>query len=316
LRNDTIFFVTGRAEEWLRHWQGHAAGLIQAQKPDGSFRYAGKYQRGHFEDTSSGHCGANGMTLLEYAWMTGDAAALAAGSKTLNYISRFRTPRGAQTWELSLHTPDILASGYLVKAYVRGYQLTGNKDYLAAARKWALSGVPFVYLWSDRSVMLYATTPVYGATNWQAPNWIGLPVQWCGLVYAEALVHLAAFDETLDWKQLSRGILIAGEQMQNPDGSMLGCLPDSFVLASQHRAGPMINPCALVSLRRLLDGLPSGLEVASDARHRVVAPFPVTLRDGAAHVRAIPGQPYQVVVDGQRIVRVESQGTDVVRLEP
>ena len=107
---------------------------------------------------------------------------LAAAVKTLDYAKRFRTPRGAQVWEIPLHTPDMLASAYLVWAYVRGYELTGNEEYLREARKWALTGIPFVYLWSDYPVMLYATPPVYGATNWQAPFWIGLPVQWVGLV--------------------------------------------------------------------------------------------------------------------------------------
>ncbi len=84
-------------------------------------------------------------------------------------------------WELSLHTPDVLASAYLVWGYLRGYQLTGDAAHLKEARRWALSGLPFVYQWSRYPVMMYATTPVFGATNWRAPNWIGRPVQWCRL---------------------------------------------------------------------------------------------------------------------------------------
>ena len=98
---------------------------------------------------------------------------LAAGLKTLEFMQRFRTPRGAQTWEAPLHTPDILASGHPVWAYVRAYQLTGDRGWLAEARRWAISGLPFVYQWSNRPIMVYATTPVYGATIWQGPNWIG-----------------------------------------------------------------------------------------------------------------------------------------------
>jgi hypothetical protein len=58
---------------------------------------------------------------LEFVRLTGHGKALAAGIKTLNSMKRFRMPRGAQTWELPLHTPDLLAVHHLVYAYVRGY---------------------------------------------------------------------------------------------------------------------------------------------------------------------------------------------------
>jgi uncharacterized protein (TIGR02444 family) len=58
----------------------------------------------------------------------------------------------------------------------------------------------------------------------------------------------------------------------------------------------------------------AGRAVAADAAHRVVAPFPVALRDGKAHVRAKPGVKYQLHIDGRRIVEVASQGKDVVNL--
>ena len=315
VRNDTIFFLTGRAQEWLRLSKQHAANLIRQQQPDGSFRYRGKYQRGHFEDTSSGYCGLRTVMLLEHAARTGDDAARNAGLKALEYLRRFRTPRGAQTWELSLHTPDIMASAHLVRAYVLGHQLTGKREYLEQARKWALTGVPFVYLWGDKPVMAYATVPVYGATNWRAPNWIGLPVQWCGLVYAYALCQFAPYDQTLDWKQLAEGILIAGEQMQYPEGKLIGCLPDIFQLERQKRAGPSINPGALVSLRLALAGKLDSLSLASDGKHRVLAPFPVTLQDGNAHVHAKAGTSYQLLIDGARVVKIDSVGEDVVPLD-
>ena len=320
VRNDSIYFVTGRARKWLSLRRGEVEGIIRRQKPDGSFRYEGKYRRGHFEDTASGHCARPAATLLEFAHLTGDARALEAGVKTLDYMKRFRTPRGAQVWEVALHTPDILASAYLVWAYVRGYELTGDKDYLARARSWALSGVPFVYLWSRYPVMLYATVPVLGATNWRAPNWIGLPVQWCGGVYAYALALLAPHEKTLEWAKLARGILIAGEQMQHPAGKYVGCLPDAWDIASQGRRPWTINPCALVSLRLVLDEEVDSLAVAvgegrTGRTHRVAAPFPVTIRDGEARIRARKGVAYQVLVDGQRIIDVKSRGADVVPLE-
>jgi hypothetical protein len=124
-------------------------GVIAAQQPDGSFRYDGKYRRGHYENTASGLCRHNAVLLLEHARATGDKTALEAGLKALEYMKRFRDPRGAQTWECALHTPDILASAYLVHAYVRGYELTGKREYLDRARTWALTGLPFVYQWSS-----------------------------------------------------------------------------------------------------------------------------------------------------------------------
>jgi len=313
--NDAIWFVTGRAQKWLEMRSSQAQNLIKGQKPDGSWHYEGKYLKGHYEDTASGHCARPAATLLNFAWMTGDKAALDAGLKALDYMKRFRVPRGAQTWELSLHTPDVLASAYLVWAYVRGFELTGRQDYLAEARRWALSGVPFVYLWSRYPVMAYAAIPVYGATSWRAPNWMGLPVQWCGGVYAYALTLLAPHDKTLDWAHLARGILLSAEQQQYPDGRLVGTLPDSFHLAAQRRQGPNINPCAFLSLRWVLDGQLDSLAIASDGKHRVVSPFPVELRDGKAHIKARKGTTYQILVDGHRIRDIQSEGTDLVPLE-
>ena len=315
VRNDAIWFVTGRAQEWLALRAAEAAALLAEQKPDGSFRYEGPYRRGHSEDTASGFIAQKAQILLEHARATGDAAAREGGLRALEFLKRYRTPRGAQTWELSLHTPDLLAAAHLVAGYVRGFQITGDAAWLAQARAWALRGLPFVYQWSRYPTMAYATVAVYGATNWRAPNWMGLPVQWCGTVYAHALTLLAPHDHALDWRQLAEGILRAAERMQYPDGPLAGCLPDVFSLPDQQRSGPSINPCALVSLRLALDGEVDSLAVTADGPHRVVSPFPVRIEGGKALVKARPGVKYQVLIDGARIVDVESQGEDAVPLE-
>jgi hypothetical protein len=315
VRNECIWFVTGRAGEWLKSKSSHAKGILASQQPDGSWRYKGKYERGHSEDTASGYCAHNAMLLLEHAWYTSDTAALEGGIKALDYMKRFDVPRGAQVWELSLHTPDVLASAYLVWAYVRGYQLTGRPEYLAEARRWAITGVPFIYQWGRYPVMPYASIAVYGATNWRAPNWMGLPVQWCGGVYAYALTMLAPYDKTLDWTTIARGILFSGEQQEPPDGKYLGCLPDSYNLAAQSRNGPYINPCGLMSLRLALDGQLDSLAMAADSKHRVVAPFPVTIQGAKATIQGRKGVAYQVLIDGKRVVDVKSDGTDTVPLE-
>jgi hypothetical protein len=312
--NNAIYFVTGRAQAWLDQQRRQAEQFAKQQQPDGSYHYDGKYRRGHFEDTANGICARPAVAMLEYARVSGDPKILEAACRTLDYMKRFDVPRGAQTWECALHTPDILASAYLVWAYVRGYELTGKPEYLAEARRWALSGVPFVYLWGSEPVMLYGTIAVYGATNWVAPFWIGLPVQWCGGVYAYALTMLAPYDSSVDWKHLARGILVAAEQMQFPAGPNAGLLPDSFELKEQERRPWLINPCALVSLQMALDGQVDSLVVVREGSHRVVAPFPITCRDGKAVIHGKAGLTYQVILDG-RVVDVKSQGEDVLPLE-
>jgi hypothetical protein len=312
IANDAIFFLSGRAAEWLEMRFSQTRAIIAEQKPDGSFRYEDEFRRGHFEDTASGYCAVRAVQLLDNARLTGDPASLQAGIKSLEFMKHFRDPRGAQTWECPLHTPDILASAYLVHAYVRGYELTGQSDYLDRARNWAITGIPFIYQWSNEPTMAYATIAVFGATHWRAPNWMGLPVQWCGYVYADALTMLAPLDHAMDWKRIATGILTTAEQMQFPSGPFAGCEPDSFNLAQQHRNGPAINPCSLVSLRFAIEGKVDSLAVAVGSGHRIVAPFPVTIRGGQARVEARDGVDYQVIVDGSRIINVHSHGSDSI----
>ncbi|MEW6355684.1 MAG: hypothetical protein AB1696_05115 [Planctomycetota bacterium] len=314
IRNDSIYFVTGRAKQWLDMMNREAQGLIKAQQPDGAYRYNGEYQKGHFEDTSSGWCAYRAARLLDHAYYTGNEESLQAGIRTLDYMKRFRTPRGAQVWECPLHSPDLLASAHLVWAYVRGYELTKNQDYLDLALRWAVTGIPFVYQWGNQPIMLYATTPILCATHWKAPVWIGLPVQWVGIDYAYALLMLQEHDKSFDWRRLAEGILIAGEQMQYPDGPSKGCLPDVFELKHQQRRPADINPCALASLRMRIEGRLDNLSVSSDGTHRVVSPFPVKIEDGKAHVQSKEGVDYQVIIDGDRIVDAKSKGVDVIDL--
>lgn len=314
--NATSYFVTGRAAEWLEIVDRQARDLRRTQQPDGSYRFGGEFRRGHFEDTASGICGKPAFLLLEHASLTGNQESLEAGLRALRFAERFRTPRGAQTWEVPLHTPDILAAAHLVWAHARAFELTADRRHLEHARRWAIRGLPFVYQWSNRPIMHYATTAVYGATHWQAPNWIGLPVQWCGTVYAYALLLLAPHDSSFDWRQVAEGILICAEQMQYPEGPSIGCLPDAFSLPSQARIPADIQPSVLVDLRLQLAGQPAGLAMATDGRHRIVAPYPVAIRDGQAVVQGRAGLMYQVVVDGQHVIDVRSVGEDVIPLPP
>lgn len=231
----------------------HGQALLSRFESDGTVLYRPgqvDYGRTHFAPDANGLTATTVWSLLETASVSGDPQLLAAGLRYLRAMDKFANtaPRGAQTWECPLHTPDILASAYLVLAYTRGYELTGDEHFLEMARHWAWTGVPFVYLINpvNKPVGPYATIAVYGATNWVAPNWMGLPVQWCGLVYAESLYRLAPHDDPkAPWKQLADGITASGIQQSFPLGSnadRVGLLPDSFVLRAARRADPAINP--------------------------------------------------------------------------
>ncbi len=197
---------------------------------------------------------ANGLTagvvesLLQDAMFSGDEKLIRAGLRMLRALDKFHdsAPRGAQTWEVPLHTPDILASAYLVRAYTLGYELTGDQHFLKEAIYWAWTGVPFIYLdkLTSQPVGPYSTIAVLGASRWKAPNWIGLPVQWCGLVYSEALYRLLRYDSKGPWKQIADGITTSGIQQSWPhtEKDFQGLLPDSFNLQSQKRNFPVINP--------------------------------------------------------------------------
>lgn len=287
---------------------------------DGTVRYRpGKdrpdYGKTHFADHANG-LGASALTgLVEYACWSGNReieklVLKAVDRQTALYVDT--VPRGAQTWEMPLHTPDILASGRLVHIYVLSYLISGDPGHLEQARYWAWTGVPFLYLDApvDKPVGLYATTAVLGATNWQAPYWIGLPVQWCGLVYRSALLELAQIDPADGplWRRLADGMTRAGLQMTWPatDSARQGLLPDFYHLRAQRSDGPAINPGTVQAGLAQAYGLPPMLDVRTvgENRIRVLAPGRVVelpTRPGELlriRVDAWPRQPYDVHLAG------------------
>jgi hypothetical protein len=248
--------VYGNLEGLVRQAGKHALRYAEGMR-DGMPQY--KHQEGKPDYAStlgSDHC--NGFTalsaeaMLVQASLSGDETAIAAALSVLDAMTALyagQVPRGAQPWEMPLHTPDIVASGRLAHCYVLGYLLSGRPAYLEQARYWAWTGVAMVYLAQpvDGPVGRYATIGVIGATNWTAPNWIGQPVQWCGLVYRSALEDLARVDGAQRelWQTLARGITITGLQMCFPQGDKEGrggLLPDYFLLRLQKSDGPAINP--------------------------------------------------------------------------
>lgn len=204
----------------------------------------------HDLDSTNGHTANIIADVIELSILTGNHQALKTSLEQLEHLNEegFRVPRGAQPWEVPFHTPDILASAYLLRANNLAYLATGNEKFIDMAEGWAWSGLPFVFLNRGENIIgNYSTIPVFGATHYVAPNWIGLPVQWCGLVYAHQLYLLNELRPAGQWKALADGITITGIQHTWPisDKERGGLLPDYFNLTHQFRDGPAINPGTL-----------------------------------------------------------------------
>jgi hypothetical protein len=248
--------VFGHVEANAEQARRRANELLARFSQDGSVKYQPKpggpdFARTHSTNEASGFASRVVLDLLEAAAFCGDRDLIDKSLRQLRVLDKFHdgVPRGAQTWECPLHTPDILASAQMARAYTMGFELSGDPHFLDEARYWGWTGVPFVYLVNptEAPVGLFATIAVYGATQWKAPVWFGLPVQWCGLVYADALYRLTRYDPKGPWKQIADGITLSGMQQSwtQDTSDFQGLLPDSFALREQKRNGPAINPATL-----------------------------------------------------------------------
>ncbi len=252
----------GNIQPNLEASRRRAKAILARINPDGTVLYSSSapgsekdYGKTHWTNHASGLSGLHLQQALELAIFSGDQDVIENVLDKLDQgIKTYKNaiPRGAQTWEVPLHTPDILASAHWVSACVDAYKYTHEVRYLEAARYWAWTGAPFVYQQiSDEAVGpvgLYSSIPVFGATSWVAPVWIGLPVQWCGLVYAESLYRLAEVDpDSVEWKKMADGITLTGAEhtWTDSDDRRVGLLPDFFNLRMQLRDGPAINPGTL-----------------------------------------------------------------------
>jgi len=222
--------------------------LLQAQQNNGSWSFTPSNRTGRpfgeLGDTSSGWTATHALQVIYSARITGNKNLVDASIKALDFLMSLPLrPEGAQTWELPLHVPDLLASAWVSQVFVEGYRLTGDTKYLVAAERWALAGLPFIYMWSapDRELMSYGTIPVFGATNYSYP-WIGKPVMWNGLDYAIGLQSLdtelqnAGLPKVVDWRKLAEGITIATYQMQATEGQFEGMYPDAWDVVTGEEA--------------------------------------------------------------------------------
>jgi hypothetical protein len=223
----------------------------------------------------------NASIVLRYANVTGDAEALEAGLAALDHMAQRRplVPQGSP-FECPAASPYLLSSAHAVNAFLAGYTATGRDDYLDEARYWARTGLPFVYLWNipEAPVQRYATIGVFGSSYFDHANWIGRPVQWIGLLYAYALLHLADHDGSFPWQTVARGIVTSAMYQQAPGGERKGTYPDSIDGAGDlGRPGfrdpyPVwIEPDYILMNLLALDGLDPELDlrVVRDAAHPV-----------------------------------------------
>lgn len=241
-------FHYGYLREGLAGARAQAYGLVESMDEDGGRRFRPDERRkklGETGDTAVGLCAHGAWTMLKYARISGDQECAEAGKKALAFMDRFTVPRGAQTWECPLREPDILASAWALAAYLEAYRIFGDQHYLDQAVYWAKTGLPFCFAWyqEDRPGMLWATVPVFGS-SFLSHTWFGVPVQWCGLVYAYHLQHLWEYDQSLPWLEVARGITISGmyQQFGDEEPKLKGTYPDGFYGDCTKRSPPYINP--------------------------------------------------------------------------
>ncbi|MBM4033795.1 MAG: hypothetical protein FJ291_18710 [Planctomycetes bacterium] len=245
----------------------HAAGLLATMGSDGAWRFdadqEGKgpfvgmdyHELGPDNAAEVGTCANKAFQVLRYARIAGDAAAYERMQKTLRLMETFRVPRAAQVWEVPVHTPDLLAAADAVDAYLEAYRFSGDERWLRDAVTWARRGIPFIYLWNppDKPWLLGASIPVYGAT-WFTGSWFGRPVQWNGLRYATALLKLAEYDRSKDWRRLAELIIHSAILQQDSEGENVALWPDNISAIDGTKCPWVFAPRQIIQNILLLNG--------------------------------------------------------------
>jgi len=245
----------------------HAAGLLATMGDDGAWRFdadreghgpfVGKdyHELGPDNAVEVGTCANKAFQVLRYARIAGDAEAYERMQKTLRLMETFRVPRAAQVWEVPVHTPDLLAAADAVDAYIEAYRFSGDERWLRDAVTWARRGIPFIYLWNppDKPWLLGASIPVYGAT-WFTCSWFGRPVQWNGLRYATALLKLAEYDQSKDWRRLAELIIRSAILQQDSEGENVALWPDNISAIDGKKCPWVFVPRQIIQNILLLHG--------------------------------------------------------------
>ena len=164
---------------------------------------------------------------------------------------------------------------------------------------------------------------VYGATKSKSPIWFGLPVQWCGLVYADGLYRLARLDPAGPWQQIADGITASGLQQIWPrtDLKRQGLSPNVFYLGAQLRDGPAINPGTVqaVAARYYRQTPFYGFRAVRERRWLIhvpgeIADLGVTTAGARFVVEGWPARGYQVLIQGLKElpdVHIDGRRTEI-----
>ncbi len=258
---EDYYFAGETLLECIEANRAQAYGAIKRQRDDGSWGFdpggdARRAELGPAGKAEIGICANRVIPILEYALMTGDPACEAAAVKALEHMKCYTIPRAAQVWEIPVHTPDIMGAAHGATAYRLGWLLTGREDYRERARYWLSTGLPFVYFWGHPKwpYWLNATIPVFGATHYRAPNWIGLPVQWCGLVWAEEALRCAPWLGEPWAEAAAAGIVYSAMRQQPTEGEYRGLLADSYPFAAAQGRPPWIAPRTILQPLWLMRG--------------------------------------------------------------
>ena len=255
-------YFLGDPVEALHVREAQSRGAAASQAVDGSWGYrphTGRppsvFTQGHARAIGRGGevCCGTCLNLLSGIWatarMTGEPSCIQAGLKGLRFLESqgYRRPQGSENWEVPLECPNLRAAALAVEAYLDAFLVTGEARFLERSRYWAMTGLPFIYLWRapDREIMPYASISVMGTTFWTL-QWFGTPVQWVGLVYARAIQRLSRFDQSVDWRRLAEGILLSAmqqemDQVEEPR-SRLGFLTDNINIITRDICQWYISP--------------------------------------------------------------------------
>lgn len=230
---------------------------------------------GSIGSTEPGLIALTAQPLLLYAACTRDPVFVAAAEHALARLNSFDVPRGAQGWEIHIHTPDLFAAAECVLADIWGWRIFGDVRYLDEAERWARTGLPFLYFWAPpgggrvaavdvadqagegpsqalrdpglfyadtrREVAPFASIPAFG-TSWYAVTWLGTPVQWCGLAWANAVRELDLLRPLPGLVRAADGVFRSAANQQCDRGYLAGTLPDSWEIDTAHSRQPYIIP--------------------------------------------------------------------------